>query len=540
MAQEILVGLGGVGLFLVGITMLTGGLKELSGGMLGRALVRFTKTPLRGVAAGALSTAVIQSSSATTVTTVGFVSAGLLTFHQGLGVILGANIGTTATGWLIAIFGFKLPLGQIAMGLVFVGGLARLLGRGRVAPIGWALAGFGLLFIGIDGMQQGLAQFEGLVTPDSFPQNTLIGRLQLVAIGIAITLVTQSSSAGVAAALVALGAGAISFSQAAAMVIGMDIGTSFTAVLATMGGSVATRQTGYAHLIYNTLAGSLAFFLLGPVAGFVDPWLAQGRLGNAQIALVGFHTTFNMLGVSLVLPFARPFARLVIWLVPEHGPPLLRRLDERLLHDPAAAVEAAIASLHDLSVVLTGILTDLLAPDRRSPLDPARLTAVNDALKAMREFIEQIRTGPDDPPLHQRHLAAMHALDHLARLARRCSQQPRIDVLSTEPQLSHLALLVRDAVRERRQAGDDDAETSFDHLRALLRRQRRLYRQQSVEAAAQQQISADTTLLRLDGVRWLHRVSYHLWRIVHHLYRANQPSPEPATRPEAAVDVEED
>ncbi|MBT8445958.1 MAG: Na/Pi symporter, partial [Gammaproteobacteria bacterium] len=513
MAGNILLGLGGIGLFLMGMIILTSGLRELPGGLLRRLLVRFTKTPLRGAIAGAATTAIVQSSSATTITAVGFVGAGLLTFPQGLGIVFGANIGTTITGWLVAIIGFKLKIGQIALLLVLAGALLRLFGRGRLQHVGWALAGFGMLFVGIDAMQQGLAQFQGVVTPEDFPEDTILGRLQLVAIGIAITLVTQSSSAGVAAALVALGTGTISFPQAAAMVIGMDVATTFKAALATIGGSVPTRQTGYAHVIYNVMTGVLAFFLLGPYVALVEPWIAQGGAGDAQISLVAFHTTFNTIGVILVLPFAQPFARLIEHLVPEHGPPLLRRLDERLLGDGAAAVDTAAKTVRDAAELLMGMLTELLDPGERAQFDPTRLTAVNEALAATRGFMERIRTEPANQPLHQRHLATMHALDHLVRLSHRCAQKARIEVLHTEPRLRRLSAVLRGAAAATLDDGGLLAgEERFDRVRRLLRRQRRLYRERTVEAAAQQRIDAYTTLLRLDGVRWLHRVAYHLWR----------------------------
>lgn len=115
MTTDILVILGGVGIFLIGMVILTDGLKQLSGGAARRFLARYTQTPLRGAVAGAITTAIVQSSSATTVTAVGFVGAGLLTFSQVLGIIFGANIGTTVTGWLVAIFGFKLKIGALAM-----------------------------------------------------------------------------------------------------------------------------------------------------------------------------------------------------------------------------------------------------------------------------------------------------------------------------------------------------------------------------------------------------------------------------------------
>jgi len=502
MTLEVLLVFGGLGLFLLGMVVLTEGLRHLAGDALRRLLSQFTRTRLRGVAAGALTTAIIQSSSATTVTAVGFVGAGLLTFPQGLGIVFGANIGTTITGWIVAIVGFKLKLGLIVLPLVFLGVLLRLFSKTRLRHLGWALAGFGLLFVGIDAMQQGMAQFQGAVTPADFPDDTLLGRFQLVVIGIAITLVTQSSSAGVAGALVALNAGAISFPQAAAMVIGMDVGTTFTAVLATLGGSTASRQTGYAHVVYNLLTGTLAFFLLGPFALAVDPWVSGGNAGDAQIALVAFHTTFNTLGVLLVLPFTGLFARLIIRLVPERGPPLLRRLDDRLLRDPAAAVDAVVAAIRDIAALLVGILLDLLDPRNRRPIEAARFAAAEEALEATRTFAEQIRTDPTNQQAHWRHLASVHALDHLLRLSRRCAQEARIEVLRTEARLQRLARVLHGAAAKLLEDEDPAIqEDRLDRLRDLLRDQRRHYRDRMVASAVQQHITANTALRRLDSVR---------------------------------------
>lgn len=133
--------------------ILTDGLKELAGNRLRQFLIRFTSTPTRGAVAGALTTAAIQSSSATTVTAVGFVSAGLLTFSHSIGIIFGANIGTTITGWMVAIIGFKLELGAMAMVLLPVGVLMRFFGSRRVKQVGWVIAGFSILFLGIETMK---------------------------------------------------------------------------------------------------------------------------------------------------------------------------------------------------------------------------------------------------------------------------------------------------------------------------------------------------------------------------------------------------
>ena len=543
MNTELLLVPGGIGIFLLGMTLLTDGLRGMAGGSLRRMLARFTKTPLSGAGVGALTTAIVQSSSATTVAAVGFVAAGLLSFPQALGIVFGANVGTTLTGWLVAILGFKLSLGQIVLPLVLVGVLLRIFATGRLRHIGLALAGFSLLFIGISAMQDGMASFKGVVTPASFPDDTLTGRLLLVLLGIVITVVTQSSSAGVAAALVALDAGAISFAQGAAMVIGMDVGTTFTAALATVGGSTAARQTGFAHVIYNVLTGVMAFAMLVPVTVLADAFIKSGTGGDAQIALVAFHTFFNAIGVLLVVPFARPFAALIVRLVPERGPQLTSRLDERLLSDPASAIEASVATIADISRLQLQIIADLTAFPGVERDIQTRMATVDDALRLAGQYVEQIRTQPDQAAAYARHLAVVHALDHMIRLSHRCTQTDRITELKSEHRLRRLSAILQGSTLAYIKEHDlEGAEARFDRLRTLLRDQRRLYRHRMVTQTARQKIDAETLLRRLDSVRWLHRTSYHVWRILHHRRIAQDDAitlPSPSDE-EAMLEVELD
>lgn len=518
--------LGGLGLFLLGMILLTEGLQRLAGNSLRKTLARFTSTPVTGAATGAVATAIVQSSSAITVTAVGFVGAGLLSFPQALGIIFGANIGTTITGWFVAILGFKLKLGMAALPLLPVGVLLRLFGSPRLRNIGWALAGFALLFVGIDVMKDGAAQFEGIVTPDTFPPDTLPGRFLLLLIGVAITLVTQSSSAGVATALVALGAGAVSFTQAAAMVIGMDVGTTFTAGLATIGGSNAMRRTGYAHIIYNIATGALAFALLGPFTTVIQTLTASAGTSDAQISLVAFHTAFNALGVILVLPFTGKFSCFIEGLVPETGPPLLRRLDTRLLGNPASAVDAAAATIRDIAMELTKVVSRLTGPDPSARKIGAELHhTIEGAIASTREFVQQIATDPADEDVHKRHVAAMHALDHLVRLQHRCTQRDRINALRDGPRLRRLARLMCVAAASLRHADDlGPLEDRLKKLRSLFKTQGHRIRESVVEAASSQPVNSRRTLLQLDGARWLYRIGHHLWRITHHLNLAELPA----------------
>ncbi|GAB4350926.1 MAG: hypothetical protein Kow0026_07540 [Oricola sp.] len=516
MIPDLMQAAGGIGLFLLGMLLLTDGLRALAGDRLRRALAAFTKSPLTGAATGAAATALIQSSSATTMIAIGLVGAGLLTFPHALGIIFGANIGTTITGWLVAALGFKFKLGLAAMPMALAGVLLRIFASGRLAQLGMGIAGFALLFLGIDMMQAGLGALEGIVTPESFPGDSILGRIELVLIGILVTLVTQSSSAGVATALVALHAGAIAFPQACAMVIGMDVGTTFKTVLAVLGGSAAMRRTGYAHIIYNLCTGIMAFVFLPFYVWQAGDWVAAG--GDAQFALVAFHTLFNTLGVVLVLPFTNSFARFVMRLVPEEGMPLTDRLDEGLLATPTAALDAAIATLRAVSLELARGVTGLLGRDGMRVLDRSRILELRDALEATRLYMERIRTTHDGTGLHERYLSAMHLLDHANRLLNRCTQTERIRVLRGERRLWRLAGILRELARRFAETGDAAAlEPQLDKLRSLLRGQRHVVRRNTIDSAAHGMIGTGTTLLRLDAVRWLHRTAYHLWRIAHHL-----------------------
>ncbi|MDL5056917.1 Na/Pi symporter [Geitlerinema calcuttense] len=147
---------GGIGIFLVGMLLLTDGLKAFAGDSLKKTLVRFTGAPWKAFMSGTIITALVQSSSATTVTVIGFVSAGLLTFPQALGVVFGASLGTTSTGWLVSALGLKVSIGYYVLPLIGVGALMRLLARGRWRVLGMALAGFGLIFVGIESLQAGM------------------------------------------------------------------------------------------------------------------------------------------------------------------------------------------------------------------------------------------------------------------------------------------------------------------------------------------------------------------------------------------------
>jgi phosphate:Na+ symporter len=515
--------LGGIGLFLLGMILLTDGLKAVAGEALRTVLVRFTGGPLRAMASGAAVTAVVQSSSATVLTTIGFVSAGLLTFPQAVGVIFGANLGTTSTGWIVSLLGLRFSMSAVALPLVGIGALLRLLTRGRAAEAGLALAGFGLIFVGIDVLQGGMTTLATRIDPGAFPGSTIAGRLLLVGLGAVMTVVMQSSSAAVATTLAALHTGAIGLDQAAALVVGQNIGTTVKAALAAIGGSTAVRRTAAAHILFNGITGLIAFLLI-PAVLLLDRWLVAAHGASDQAVIIAlFHTTFNLLGVLLLAPYVARFSAAVERLVPERGPVLTRHLDPSLATVPEVAVEAARRTTMEIAASLLGRLDALLATPGSRPL-PADLEPAHLALAETRHFLARVQTAQAAGE-HERHLAVLHAIDHLERLVERLRATP--GPAGIGPELAAAAADARHGLAPARAwlAGEDtadaaaaaDAVARSEALTRDLAERRRVQRVLHLQAAADGELDPDIAMERLDAMRWLDSAAYHVSRLVHHL-----------------------
>lgn len=530
MTGQVLTTLGGLGLFLLGMGVMTDGLKALAGESLHAWLTRFTRSPSSGAMTGTVATAVLQSSSATTVTTVGFVAAGLLSFPQALGIIFGANLGTTVTGWMVALFGFKLKIGAAALPVVFAGAMVRTFGRGRWREAGKAVAGFGVIFLGMDFMQSGMSAFQGTVTPDQFPPDTLAGRVLLMGLGAVITLVTQSSSAGVAISMTALSVGAINFPQAAAMIIGMDVGTTVTAVMASIGSSQAARRTGLSHTLFNVFTAIGALVILSPYVWLLErAWPGSIAL-SPELALVGFHTLFNLLALLVGLPLAQPFSRLMEKLVPDRTGSLAHRLDRRLLEEPAAATAALEATLADEFAYMlewTGrVLVSAPTPEGL----PAAV--VMQDLRETRDFLDALNARGEQGRYQPAIGAAMHALDHLQRWNSRLSEHEAVRGLLEDPESTAMAIEFRALCAELHsslaQGVDAPAYQKISRFTVRMNQHADSARDRAIEQAVAQDLSVAETGRRMSGIRWLQRVSHHAWRVAAHLSGYDLKEPPPA------------
>ncbi|MCL4800311.1 MAG: Na/Pi symporter [Burkholderiales bacterium] len=524
--------LGGIGLFLMGMVLLTDGLKAYAGEALREALVRFTGTPYKAFVSGALVTLMVQSSSATTVTLIGFVSAGLLAFPQAMGVVLGASLGTTGTGWVVSVLGLKVSLGFYALPLVGLGALLRLLATGRARALGLALAGFGLIFVGIETLQAGMQSLAGAFDLAALPSAGLRAHLAAVGIGAVMTVIMQSSSAAVATALTALHTNAVNFEQAAALAIGAAMGTTVTGALAAIGGTVHAKRTALTHVLFNLATGAIALLLLPALLWALALAQRYAGLEPGAVSLAAFHTAFIGLGVAIFLPFIRRFAGWIAWLLPEKGPRLTGHLDDTLLQAPAVALEATRRTLVDTALELVELL-DALLSHAAGPADEQRRAEVQAALERTQRFFAQIPSTDADAPLSERRFAQLHGIDHLMRLQGRLGPSAETRQGLAQPALAPGVGQCREvlALARSRLAGLAPAgwEARLEQEALAIAERRRGERLAILRQTADGDRGPFEAMAALDAIRWLERVAYHAWRACHYLAERDAGGAEPPT-----------
>ncbi len=502
--------------------ILTDGLRELVGDSMRAALMRFTHSPVSGVITGATSTAMLQSSSATTVTAVGFVGVGVITFQEALGIILGANIGTTMTGWFVVMLGFKLKLGTIVLPLVFLGAILRLFGSGRLAASGYAIAGFGLIFVGITMMQQGMSGLENFISPEQLPGGSIGGRLLLVGIGIVTTLITQSSSAGVAATVTALYAGAINLEQGISLIIGMDIGTTVTAVLATIGGTINAKRTGYSHVAYNLFAASIALLLISPYILLLGTLFPGNSLTNSGIALISFHTTYNTLGVLIILPFFNRITHMMEVLVPEKPLLYTQKLDKSLYEQTDLALNVVQSTISAELLALLAHTNYILGETTTGyHID---LNELQQALSKTRVYTDRIQPSAKEGADWERLISIIHSLDHIYRLLERCEEdQDRANTVKDTPFLgearTRLSSMITEIMDDIKNNHWIEASQRAKKVETWINKHVEDLRDNIMIKIANSDITAPEGTRYLEALRWLERVSKHIARITYHYSR---------------------
>lgn len=377
---DILSLIGALGFFIYGMKVMSEGIQKVAGAKMRSFLSSMTSNRFKGVVTGFTITSLVQSSSATTVLVVSFVNAGLLSLTESIGVIMGANIGTTITAWLISIVGFKVKIASYALPIIAVGFPLMFFSREKVKFWGEVLIGFALLFMGLSLLKDSVpdlkANPEILEFLSSYTDLGFLSTLLFVGIGTLITVVVQSSSAAMALTLVMANNGWIPFELAAAMVLGENIGTTITANLAALVGNVHAKRAALSHLIFNVFGVVWILILLHPVLNLVDSYIVSsgglspfGDPTGVPIGLSLFHSAFNIINTLLLVWFVNFIASVVTKVIKSTGDDEyhLEYISTGMMNTAELSIEEArkeTGRLGEISIKMSKNFRDLLVADK--------------------------------------------------------------------------------------------------------------------------------------------------------------------------------
>lgn len=445
--------LGALGFFIFGMKIMSEGIQKAAGNKLRQILSSMTRNRVLGVFTGFLITLLIQSSSATTVMVVSFANAGLLSLVESIGVIMGANIGTTVTAWLIAFFGFKIKISSFALPIIAIGFPMMFAKRGTIKSFAEVLIGFALLFLGLDALKGAVPDLnqnpEVLSFLATFTDYGIFSTMLFVLVGTVITIIIQSSSAAMALTLTLLYTDVITFEIAAAMVMGENIGTTITANLAAIVANVHAKRAARAHLIFNVI-GVIWMTLAFPF--FIDlikwMWIPfQQGLSTAvpdisgsqeELQLSLFHTVFNIINTLLMVGFVPMIARVVVKMVPSKGD-----MDEEfhleyigtgmMLTTEAAILEAKkeVTKFGKLTKKMVGFIPKLLVETDQKAFKKLlarvrKYEEITDRIESeVSNYLAKVSEGELNPSASERIRSMLSIINDLERIGDVCYQMSK-------------------------------------------------------------------------------------------------------------------
>lgn len=505
--------IGGIGLFLLGMLLLTEGLQAMASNTLARLLETMTQTRLRGLMVGTLVTAVLQSSSAATLLTLGFVNSGLLSFQNSLGVIFGSNLGTTLTSWLVSLVGLKISIASFALPMIGVGALLKLL-KTRFKHLGLGLCGFGLLFLGLSYLQDGMAQYSHLINLGYGSTESLFGIIVLLIIGVLMSVVMQSSSVAIATTLTALYGDAITFHAAIYLVIGQNVGTTVTAIIGAIGASLNAKRTAYAHLIFNLVAGGFALLIVPFFLLSFQWWQTHVFTVDTTIGLSFFHTLSKVLGVLICLPLSAQMARFLETWITSDKLSLSQRLIKELSLKEITGDKVALDIFEKKLIELLALLSRL---ETKKELQEAPEELLNHYYL----YISQVKIETQEEDSLEIRTELLRALENIRAILQ----------LKIDPQVLNRADQVVNLARFRGTLADLQEKmirTHLDESYELLEEERvieethinRLYQDYRIELLRKAQLTHldhATLTLFLDAIKNLLSHHQHLSKIHGHL-----------------------
>lgn len=518
--------IGGLGIFLFGIKYMGDGLQQAAGDRLRDILDRFTTNPLMGVLAGMLVTVLIQSSSGTTALTVGLVSAGFMTLRQAIGVIMGANIGTTVTAFIIGI-----KIGEYALPIMAVGAILLFFFKNKkVHSFGQVIFGFGMLFFGLELMSTGmkplrsLESFQELMV--SMSDNPILG----IVVGTVFTLIVQSSSATIGILQELFGQGAIDLQASLPVLFGDNIGTTITAVLAAIGTSIAARRAALVHVIFNIVGTIIFTILLVPFTNLIQYFQTSLNL-NPEMTIAFAHGTFNVTNTIIQFPFIAVLAWIVTKIIrgedaaidfkPQHLNPIF------IEQSPAIAltevqkevVRMAEFSLHGLNEANQFLNTqDKKHADMATQLEGA----INNLDKKITEYLVLLSEKPLSPTDSEKHSVLAGVVgdiervgDHVENLVELVDFQISNRVSLSDEALTELNEMLELTISTLQDA--INALTNFDTelAQTVIAKERkidqmeRVLRKRHVLRLNERSCSGDASIIFVDMVSNLERIGDH-------------------------------
>lgn len=527
MVELVTMFLGGIALFLLGMKMLTDGLKLAAGDSLRNLLAHWTSTPIKGVASGVLITAIVQSSSAVVFATIGFVNAGIMSLLQAVYVIFGSNVGTTFTGWIVSSIGLNINLQAFAMPFLALGMLLWLGQEGtKRGGLGQALVGLSLFFLGIDVLKDA---FEGLGANIPFEAlgESFSSRLLMLGIGIGLTTLMQSSSASIAIIITAAAGGFIPLHAAATMVIGADIGTTSTALFAVIGSTSAAKRTATAHVLFNVVTGVVAFFLVGAYLKAIAVVSGPELPIAASVAL--FHTMKKATGLVIFMPFASSF---VAWLQrrfvgSERAEDKPKYLDDTLLQTPSLAVSALVFELKRVGTKSRRAVRHVLKGDRSHKELHQYVETVDNLHMEVVAYIQKMHRLNMPPNLEYAMPQALRVLQYF-----REASEHALTALHIKEQ-NHIQDSLREELRRLEDVVYDltvacDSENpdfSLESVELLENRVENIYNEVKIAIlshGSQEKISVQAMLNLHEMIRNYKRVADQLGKAAHHMDNFNK------------------
>ena len=421
--KSLLLLLAGVGVFIVGMNIMGDGLEKGASGGLKKLLAKISNNRFAGVAIGTAVTGIIQSSSATSVMVIGLVNAGVMTLIQAASIIMGANIGTTVTGLIVALSGSKgkISFSDVAIVLAFVGVMMMFFKKEKIKLVGSILCGLGVIFVGLDIMGGAL---DGEAISDFFKNIFAVVNfpLLLIIIGAIFTAVIQSSSAATGIVIVMAGSGVISVESALFIVLGSNIGTCVTALLACIGTGTNAKRTAFIHFIFNVIGTFVFTAILWPTGKWLPNILSVLPSYEMQIAV--FHVLFNVTTTLLLVPFVKYLVKLATLVIKDKKTSeekmQLKYVDQRLLVTPAIAYDQVKKEIEHMAHLAKANVDASLADinEHRSDVPPIiyeRENTINYTNKALTDFL--IKLSSEVSERDEKHIGAFfHVINDLERI----------------------------------------------------------------------------------------------------------------------------